>query len=189
MTSARPPYILRPAEKRDIPVVTELLAQLARWLNERGYDQWSNGGPYRHESLEDAVNRRGTWLLETTQCGALIGTITLSETGDPAFWTATELAAPALYLSKLAVDRAYAGQELGRLLLSWARDYAYRIGVRAVRLDAWRTNTDLHRYYIDRGWTLLRTVSAPGRNAGALFELPPAPLPQSMHDHLLERSA
>ncbi|WP_189172298.1 GNAT family N-acetyltransferase [Pilimelia anulata] len=122
------------------------------------------------------------WVLEDAD--TMVGTITLETSGDPDFWTPTELAEPALYLSKLATLPSRAGEELGALLLDWACDHAYRRGVPEVRLDAWRTNPALHDYYRHRGWTYLRTEVTPGRQSGALFVRAARPMPLAAADRL-----
>lgn len=43
-------------------------------------------------------------------------------------------------------------------------------GAEWVRLDAWRTNTALHAYYLRHGFEHLRTVERAHRNSGALFQ-------------------
>ncbi len=78
--------------------------------------------------VTQAIAAGHVWLLYDG--GVLIATITAEPEGDRDFWTLTELAEPALYVSKLAVRRSHAGQVIGSLLLAWARDRAYRQGLR-----------------------------------------------------------
>lgn len=165
-------YTLRPARPADARAVVALLNQLAQWLHARGYDQWSDARPDSDERVESAVRGGEFWLLEVDDDPEPIGTIRLTSHGDTDFWSPTELTTPAIYLSKLAIRRDYAGQELGDLLLTWTRDYGARHGAAVVRFDAWKTNSDLQRYYTSRGWRHVRTVNHPNRRSGALFELP-----------------
>jgi GNAT superfamily N-acetyltransferase len=73
-------------------------------------------------------------------------------------WTDAEAAEPALYTHKLTVARAYAGRGLGAELLDWAGTRAADIGATWLRLDVWTTNLDLQRYYLEQGFTHVRTV-------------------------------
>ncbi|GAA1747658.1 hypothetical protein GCM10009681_18540 [Luedemannella helvata] len=114
---------------------------------------------------------------------------TVEVDGDPDFWTPAEREQPSLYVSKLAVRRDRSGHELGTLLLDWCRARAYALGYTWVRLDAWKTNTRLHRYYLDRGSHYVRTCENPRRRSGALFQLPAAPLSQRSRRQLHEMPA
>lgn len=163
----------RQARADEFDVVMELLAESIRWLRSKGLDQWSTWHQWR-EKMAPSLACGDVWLL--CDGGDLVGTVTVELHGDPDFWTPAELAEPAAYVSKLAVRRDRAGAELGALLLEWAGDYAYRRGCRWMRLDAWKTNTQLHAYYRSRGWTYLRTSPNPRRRSGALFQSQARPL-------------
>lgn len=143
-----------------------LLEQTVSWLRDHGSDQWSTWRSWP-EKLRTTARNGETWLL--LDGATLVGTITVEiGHGDPEFWAATEQR-DAAFLSKLAIRRDYAGQELGHMLLNWARGYAYRQGMRWARLDAWRSNQRLHDYYRQLGWTYVRTVELPHRRSGTLF--------------------
>lgn len=88
-------------------------------------------------------------------------TITLDRDADARLWTPEEIAEPALYVHKLAVDRAYAGTGLGSALLDWAGEQAVQQGAKWLRLDAWSTNLRLQAYYLEHGFTHVRTASDP----------------------------
>lgn len=80
-----------------------------------------------------------------------VGTITLTPDAEDGLWTSEELAEPSMFVNKLTVAREYAGQNLGGRLLDWA-------GAQWLRLDAWTTNEALQRYYLEQGFTHVRTV-------------------------------
>ncbi|WP_433307935.1 GNAT family N-acetyltransferase [Actinoplanes sp. CA-030573] len=124
--------------------------------------------------MRPSLERGDVWLLYDD--ASLVGTVTVETEGDADFWSANELAQRAGYVSKLAVRRARAGEELGKLLLGWAGDHAYRFGCDWLRLDAWKNNEALHTYYAERGWTFLRTVDVPNRHSGTLFQQATMPL-------------
>jgi GNAT superfamily N-acetyltransferase len=172
-----PVLTIRRAQPADFDTVMALLAGSTRWLRERGSDQWSTGRGFGRK-VRPAIAAGNVWLLHDDDTP--VGTITLDTAGDTDFWTPAELDEPSLYLSKLAVARDRAGSELGVLLLDWAADRAWRQGRTWLRLDAWKTNRRLHRYYLDRGWTYLRTSTLVHRHSGALFQRFAAPLPQGV---------
>lgn len=176
-------YTARRARPDEFDVVMELLGDSVRWLHSRGLDQWSGWRRWRTK-MRPSLRRGDVWLF----CDGedLVGTVTVELHGDPDFWDVGELAEPAAYVSKVTIRRSHAGRELGALLLGWAGDHAYRHGCRWLRLDAWKTNTDLHRYYTDRGWTHLRTSPNPLRSSGALFQTEARPLSPAGWDLIRE---
>ena len=161
--------IIRRAIPDDTPTVHAILHHAAKWLHERGYDQWPDNSPsLGYERLLAQIGRGETYLISDGTDP--VGTIALTSKGDSDFWTPTELAEPAIYVSKAAVVRSWAGNGLGALVLRWVIDYAARQGAVWTRLDAWRTNQELHTYYRSQGWTDLRTVQLRHRRSGALFQ-------------------
>lgn len=180
------PYLLRPALASEAPAVMRLLGDTVEWLRARGSDQWSTWRSW-DSKMAPVFAAGDVWLL--LDADALIGTITVESSADPDFWTPEEAQDPALYLSKLTIRRDHAGQHLGDLLLSWAGDYATRQGARWLRLDAWRSNPDLHRYYLDRGWRYVRTAEAPHRRSGTLFEIDATPMTAVERLRLVECAA
>src|SRR5690606_30733218 len=97
---------------------------------------------------------------------------------DPDFWLPDEWDTPALYVSRLAVQRDRAGQGLGHLILEWISDFAFRRLLSYVRLDTWRgpEAAGLHRYYERMGWTHLRTETPSHRGSGVLWQKATRPL-------------
>jgi GNAT superfamily N-acetyltransferase len=119
--------------------------------------------------MVQSIAAKQTLLLRDANSFEPLGTITFSTEGDPDFWTEEERAVPSLYLAKLATRTDSAGQGLGRLMLDYALYYAVAQRLKEVRMDVWKTATNLHEYYRMQGWTYLRTVEKPGRFSGALF--------------------
>ncbi len=100
-----------------------------------------------------------------------MGTVTVQRQADLEWW-ADDDPESALYVHDLAVSRAAAGQSVGAQLLNWAGRLAARSEKPWLRLEAWKTNSVLHRYYLNQGFELLRIVDLPHRNSGALFQRP-----------------
>lgn len=170
--------VIRPAIPDDTATVYAIVHHAAAWLHERGYDQWPDASPsLSHDQLLKQIGNGGTFLV--TDGRDPVATIAVTSRGDTDFWTPRELAEPAAYISKAAVVRNRAGQGLGAMLLRWVTDYAARQGALWARLDAWRTNQELHDYYRRQGWTYLRTVDLPHRRSGTLFQHPATPDPQA----------
>lgn len=108
------------------------------------------------------------WLVE--EDGRVIGTITVDDCADEEFWGPEDDPDDALYLHRMVTVREVAGREIGSALLDWASHRAVSLNKRWVRLDAWRSNPELQRYYADRRFQHVRTVRLPHRRSGALFQ-------------------
>jgi GNAT superfamily N-acetyltransferase len=102
--------------------------------------------------------------------GTPAATVTVDGWANPDLWTPAEAAEPALYAHKLTVARAYAGRGLGAELLDWAGTRAAEKGAIWLRLDVWTTNHELQRYYLEQGFTHVRTVVLSHNPSGALFQ-------------------
>ena len=111
--------------------------------------------------------------------GDVIATVTLNTRPDLDFWN-PDTDGPALYLYKLLLAREYGGQGIGSDICDWSVDQAARRGLPWLRLDVWRTNTGLQRYYLDQGFDHMRTKEVEGRDSGACFQrrAEPTPVPQ-----------
>jgi GNAT superfamily N-acetyltransferase len=147
--------------------VIQLRRYAEDWLAAAGIDQWtssSTGDRVIREHFDDGR----TYVVED-DAGRVVASLALGD-GDPDFWTPQELAEPAMYLYKFITGPTARGTGLGDVLLDWA---CYKVDMYRhfwLRLDCSRTNTQLHRYYLDRGFHQLDMRSAPGRQSGALFE-------------------
>lgn len=161
-------YLVWQARPADLGTVMQLLNARVTWLREQGSEQWSTYRRWRPEMAE-AISRGETFLLYDADSLQAIGTITMTEEADTDFWSEEERKVPSLYLAKLATVPERAGEGLGRILLEYALYRAVAKQLDEVRMDVWRTSTRLHEYYVDQGWTLLRTVVRPGRFSGTLF--------------------
>jgi GNAT superfamily N-acetyltransferase len=147
----------------------------ASWLHSyHGSDQWSSVGLWSDKIADNLRAEAAQVLCADGRPERILGTITISRDGDPQFWGASP--GPALYLAKLATDPELSGMGLGRLLLDWAIDHAHRNALPEVRLDAWKTSTRLHQYYLARGWMSCGVDSDTTRRSGALFARPSAPV-------------
>lgn len=124
----------------------------------RGLDRMAG---YLHRD-QMYVMRNG---LRTVACHAL------TPDGDPAFWTAGELAEEALYLDNVIVDPDYAHEGVGSLVTGHAASEAQERSMKFLRLDCQRGNAALRDHWRSLGFTWLRDVTVPGRASGTLMEM------------------
>ena len=90
---------------------------------------------------------------------------------DRSFWAEDpDVLGSAWYVGRFMT--AASGYGYGSTLLRHLAACAAADGRAFLRLDCWKTNTGLHRYYLGEGFTHVRTVDVPGRFSGALFQRP-----------------
>lgn len=164
---------IRQAHPADLGTICRLRLQRTAWLAAKGSDQWQRqhrGLPidrFAH-AVAGSVAAGETWMVEVD--GKPAGTITVNECADPGLWSASELA-DAVIVHYMIVDRRFAGHRVGRVLLAHAAALARSRYRTWVRLDAWTTNADLHRYYRRSGFRLARIADpASSGPSAALFE-------------------
>lgn len=161
--------VIRRARPYERDQVVGLVSDASRWLGSRGLDQWQY--PPRAGRIENGITAGEVWVLEGPD-GELIGTMALDSRADHEFWRAEDDPQAALYAHRMVVARRAAGHGLGAEMLDWAGSQAVRAGKKWLRLDAWRTNDQLQRYYLAQGFEHLRTVKLSHRGSGALFQRP-----------------
>lgn len=157
---------IRPARLEELGSVETLLIGASQWLASRGIDQWQY--PPHRDRVVQAINRGVCFLA--FRDGMPIGTIQVDDYADPEFWTDEDQPETALYVHRMAVSRSASGQNLGGAMLDWAARRAADAGKSLLRLDAWKTNSGLQRYYLAQGFEYVKTVDLPHRQSGALFQ-------------------
>ncbi|GGO50445.1 hypothetical protein GCM10012287_30180 [Streptomyces daqingensis] len=157
---------IRAARPDELAVVEGLLVEASEWLASRGIDQWQF--PPHRDRIEHALSHGECFLL--VEAHQALGTITVDEHADPEFWRDTDHPHDALYVHRMAMSRTAAGRDLGGVMLDWAAKRAAQQGKKWLRLDAWKDNAGLHRYYRDHGFDFVRKVDLGHRRSGALFQ-------------------
>jgi ribosomal protein S18 acetylase RimI-like enzyme len=131
---------VRRAEPEELDEVVGILSEAARWLLERGIQQWPD--PFPRERAAPLVDRGEFYLARID--GEPVATFALLWS-DPAFWG--EQPPVAGYVHAIAVRRTYAGQGLGERLLEWAEEQIATSGRELLRLDCMSDNAALREYY------------------------------------------
>ncbi|MFF4933727.1 GNAT family N-acetyltransferase [Streptomyces griseofuscus] len=160
--------LIRPGRIDELDTVEELLRGASTWLASRGIDQWQY--PPHRDRIAAAL-KQGVCFLALAG-DKPIATLQVDDFADPEFWTPQDDPNSALYVHRMAVHRDVAGLGTGGRLLDWAADHAAAQSKHWLRLDAWKDNKGLHKYYTDFGFTLIRIVDLPHRRSGALFQRP-----------------
>lgn len=181
-------FQVRLATPNDLEVILGLIDGAAGWLKTKGTDQWAKPWPSAPE--RDARVLRGilacrTWLVEDR--GIPVATVTYRPDGNPELWTDDELHERAVYMSRLVISRAYAGQDVGATLTDWAGARARReYGAESLRIDVWTSNFRLHSYYEMRGFRFARRCPDRTYPSAALFYKPTADIKDSARSKFSE---
>lgn len=162
-------FYLRLATDRDFSAVMRLRIHAEQWLAAAGIEQWTDR-VVGEQIIRRHLARGVTFVVESSD-SEVIASFALDD-GDPAFWTPEELGEPAAYLYKFMIDSRYRGTGLGDVLLDWACRRAAADGAAVLRLDCWKTNLGLQKYYLRHGFTYLGVRDVRGNPSGALFERP-----------------
>jgi GNAT superfamily N-acetyltransferase len=133
---------IRRASEFEAPLVSEILAEAATWLEHRGMPMWAPDD-VSIRGVENDVNAGNFFLAWSDQVA--VGTMCLTES-DPLFWP-DALPDEALYSHRLAIRRARSGGHVSSALLRWALDQARVRGVRYLRLDCEASRPSLRRIY------------------------------------------
>lgn len=167
--STEPAWIISQATADDVQDLIGLRRESERWLAARGIDQWTaRWMDVADEKARRATRQKRAWIVKSTS-GKTAATVTLGGP-DEDLWHPSD--GPGLYLYKLIVARAYAGNGIGALVINWACSRAAEWGYPWLRLDAWPSNPKLLDYYRTQGFEDVRVERVPGRDTGALMQRP-----------------
>jgi ribosomal protein S18 acetylase RimI-like enzyme len=135
------------AAPEDAPTVIALRDDAARWLQDRGIEQWSPGElPVIY--FQRLIAEHATWLLRQNERVVGVVSVTWSE---PEIWVERDIDQSG-YIRGLVIDRQLVGNGLGRDLLDWAEAHIAASARNLARLDCVRTNRNLRLYYERAGY-------------------------------------
>jgi GNAT superfamily N-acetyltransferase len=139
--------VIRNAEARDIEVVSSILIEVARWLEDRGTPLW-RAKELAPEHIKGEV--LGGLFVLAELGGEAVGTMRY-QLEDPLFWPDVPPGESA-YIHRLAVRRRAAGGLASRPLLEWAVKHTKSIGRRYLRLDTDASRPKLRAVYEQFGF-------------------------------------
>jgi GNAT superfamily N-acetyltransferase len=138
---------LEVAAPSDVDDLLDLRNDAARWLLDRGIEQWRPG--------EFTADRMRSWVEQgylhvLRDRGRLAASVAILW-DDPDIWGDADK--PAGYVHLLVVRRDRRGTGLGDAVLLWAERHIRGSGRRFSRLDAVSSNRTLHDWYERRGYS------------------------------------
>ncbi|WP_372637569.1 GNAT family N-acetyltransferase [Cohnella sp.] len=138
------------AEPEDTTEIMRLLVNTAEWLLRKGSTQWNAllRGEDSHNTPE-AVNRGEVYIFRNDS--DIAGMVILMEepnAWDRHLWGQKAGDGSAIYLHRLAVNRKYAGRDVGRQIMLWAEQAVpEQLHKRIIRLDCLATIPALNDFY------------------------------------------
>lgn len=122
--------VIRRGAVADAPVALSIIEEAAAWAAARRMDVW-----YPQElRLEDFSKAAAAAELVIGYADDVPAATMLLQAADPVYWP-DEAPRSALYLHKVAVRRAFAGQSWLRRLVDFAAEEAQRARIARLRLD------------------------------------------------------
>lgn len=120
------------------------------WCDATGKPMWKKADIHAGAFLS-ALEPDSVVVLK---CGADLAAAMILQWADPVFWPDAK-PGEAGYVHKLCVDRRYAGRDLSRAMLDYARTECAIRGVRLLRLDTDATRPALRSLYERNGFALV----------------------------------
>jgi ribosomal protein S18 acetylase RimI-like enzyme len=153
----------------DYDAVMAILREAADWISARGNPPWNHwyadvGG----QILRERIERHEVYLASRN--AVPVATLTI-QWHDRETWGESGRDGKAGYIHAIAITRRVGGMRVGERLLDWAVEKIAARGRRFARLDAIASNLALCRYYEERRFRPLETVTLfGGMYTARLFE-------------------
>ena len=145
-----------------LPEVTQFYADVTADLRKNGIEQWDRFYPNRFVMKKDLKNRTLFGFKEESQ---LIGAIVLDKTESKQYrkiqWN--DHSGRPLIIHRLAVHPAHQGKGLGKRLLNFAEEYAFKKGYTSIRMDVYSQNPGAIGMYERAGYEVRGTIRFPFR--------------------------
>ncbi|WP_010529355.1 GNAT family N-acetyltransferase [Lentibacillus jeotgali] len=146
-------YRVRKTAADDADTVVRTLQDAAGWLNDKGIHQWDFYLTDEAVSEVKEAIEAGTTYLVTDRDDHPVATFNLSQSQnelDASLWG--DRGDDALYLHRLAIDKNYRHQQIGRRLLSWIQENS-KTESDVLRLDCVADNPGLNQFYENAGFS------------------------------------
>ncbi len=140
---------VRPAEKKDIPSIMELLRQVNRVHQEKRPDLFKLTTKYDEAELEEIINNDRTPVFVAEDGGSILGHgFCILQRPENTRLLVDNLT---LYIDDICVDESARGQHVGRSIYEHIIDYARERGCYNVTLNVWNCNPGAMKFYESLG--------------------------------------
>lgn len=146
------PFTIRQARPDEAPAILALMIATARWIQQTGSIQWSHylqAGKEQEEAMAAEAARGELYVVYAgDRLAAALSLLGAQTEWDVRLWGQDQ--GEAIYLHRLAVDRAFSGIGLGLQILDWAALRTQELGRTFLRLDCVAWTEALHHFYSQR---------------------------------------
>lgn len=146
--------MIRQANKKDIPVIEEILLDAVMWMHKEGFDNLWNESNTKWNELSKNYKIEDFYISYDKE----IPTACMALTEYDATYWPNVPKGKSLYIHKLAVKRAYAGKSSSRELFNFAKNLAYKYQIPAIRLDCNQQRQKLRELYEKNGFVCVDEV-------------------------------
>lgn len=145
-----------------LPEVTQFYAEVTSDLRTKGIAQWDHFYPNRFVMKRDLKNGTFFGMKEENQ---LIGAIVLDQGENKQYrklhWN--DHSGRPLIIHRLAVHPIHQGKGLGKRLLNFAEEYAFKKRYTSIRMDVYSQNYGAVGMYESAGYQVRGTIKFPFR--------------------------
>jgi GNAT superfamily N-acetyltransferase len=162
-------FIVRKAKRTDYESILDVLKSAARWVQDKGVDQWGyllEGG--EDQEIEADILAGNTYIMEN-EYKEIVATFNFSNKQnewDVDMWGQRN--DNAFYIHRLAVNQQHHNKQIGKRLLAWI-DENHMIKDGFIRLDCVGNNQALNQFYLDAGFQFIGHIGE-GNDKFSLYE-------------------
>ncbi|WP_028543760.1 GNAT family N-acetyltransferase [Paenibacillus taiwanensis] len=145
---------VRQATEADTADVMNLLTKTAQWLHSQGSTQWNSllSGEDVHGTSKAIIRGDVFVFHEGSTLAAMVMLLQQPSPWDIDLW-GDEGHDSSIYVHRLAINRDYAGSELGSSVMKWVENGITFTGKHQIRLDCIEQNMRLFTFYSSLGYT------------------------------------
>ena len=150
---------IRPAEKRDIDRIMQIIADARESIGRLGIDQWQYGYPTRDIVKEDIALERSFVALEN---GEICATFALMLHGEPTYkkiycgaWLSD---GEYLALHRIAIDSCHRGKGIAEQIIAFLGEFANENGYSSIRVDTHQGNIPMRKMLEKNGFEYCGTI-------------------------------
>jgi ribosomal protein S18 acetylase RimI-like enzyme len=155
---------------QDIETIFQLFSHAIDYQKKNGYDLWPQ---FSRDLIENEINQKRHWKITE---GNVIACIFSVMYNDPVIWGEKDKD-PAVYLHRIAINPAFKGKGIMKVIRDWAFEHARENNKKYVRMDTWGNNETIRNYYIKCGFNyigrrqLINTRGLPEHYGGSVLSL------------------
>lgn len=151
-------FNIRQANDQDTNRVLRLLTDTAKWFKTKGSTQWRDllKGIDTHHTKE-AISRGDVFIcMSGKELAGMVMLLQSPSKWDQNLWQLTDKEPnDSIYLHRLAINRQYANQQLGRKIVKWCQQHIQFEGKKKLRLDCIAHNDYLNQFYQKADFTYM----------------------------------